>query len=178
MAVLGLPGLQDRKAVRDWMDGHTSDSAELYQSLPSLPVGDAWIWTPQEQRLARDHFPTITTLDTSSTPAAGQRRAVRSALSADDIAKLTLLLAEIAGATPGIPRVRRERVRTSAGAAIVRLRERLKLTQDELARMIGSEQKSISRMESGRTFVSTRALEKIATATDSELRVEFVPKTK
>ena len=58
----------------------------------------------------------------------------------------------------------------------VRLRQRLNLSQADLAQKIGSEQKSISRMENGRTFVSTRIMEKIAEATESELRVEFLPR--
>ena len=52
------------------------------------------------------------------------------------------------------------------------------MSQAELAEKIGSEQKSISRMESGRTFVSTRVLERIADKTRCELRVEFVPRAK
>lgn len=46
----------------------------------------------------------------------------------------------------------------------------------QVAQMIGSEQKAISRMEAGRTFVSTRILERMAEKTRTELRVEFVAK--
>lgn len=67
MAVLALPGRHARAAVRSWLEGGTAESDADYNSLPSLAVGDAWIWTPREQSLAREHFPSITTYDSSST---------------------------------------------------------------------------------------------------------------
>ena len=179
MAVLALPGRHDRLAVRSWMEGVTDATTEIYNSLPTLAVGDAWIWTPQEKRLGRDHFPLIATYDTSSTPAAGHARPPKSALSATQLAELRSAFDAIQGVGGDGKRLRlRGATRTAAGAAIVRLREQLRLTQAELAVLIGSEQKSISRMESGRTFVSTRILERIAKETGYDLRIEFVQRAK
>ena len=178
MAVLALPGRHDRLAVRSWLEGVTEQTDEIYNSLPTLSVGDAWIWTPQEKRLAREHFPLIATYDTSSTPAAGYARPPKSGLSEEQLSELKAALDKLQGGGGGAgKRLRTHGLSpTAAGAAMVRLRERLKLTQAELAEVIGSEQKSISRMESGRTFVSTRILERIAEKTGSELKVEFVMK--
>ena len=179
MAVLALPGLHDRKAVAAWMEGVTEDASEVFNTLPTLATGEGWVWTPQQKRLIRERFPSITTFDSSSTPVAGQRRVPQSALSPETLEALRQAFAALAGNTSTAPRKTRLRgvSPTAAGAAIRRLRESRNISQEDLAKLIGSEQKSISRMESGRTFVSTRILERIADKTGCELRVAFVPKT-
>ena len=178
MAVLALPGLHDRRAVADWMEGVTDNAAAVFKSLPSLDVGEGWVWTPQTSRLARERFPVITTYDSSSTPRAGNARA-ESAISATVLDELRrafeLLTGVVDDAAPRKTR-RRGASTTTAGAAIRRLRETRNISQAELAELIGSEQKSISRMESGSTFVSTRILERIAEKTGTELRVDFAAK--
>lgn len=58
---------------------------------------------------------------------------------------------------------------------IIAARSRAGLTQDELARKMHTSQSSIARLESGRSKPSTATLEKIAAATNSKLRVKFVP---
>lgn len=42
-------GPQDRKALRDWVEFHTAegDFDKFMDSLPSLPTGEAWIWSPE-----------------------------------------------------------------------------------------------------------------------------------
>ncbi len=42
-------GPQDRKALRDWVEFHTAegDFEKFMDSLPSLPTGEAWIWSPE-----------------------------------------------------------------------------------------------------------------------------------
>ena len=170
LAALSLPGLHDRKAVRDWLEGVTTEALDVFNTLPALDVGEAWIWTPHGRRLTRDRFPLITTLDTSSTPTRSDRRVSPGALSP---AKLQALAQAFQGAPSGSPRHRRHAAPTVAGLAIIALRHQLRITQAELAEKIGSEQKSISRMESGATFVSTRILEKIAEATGHDLLVTF-----
>ena len=179
MAVLALPGLHDRKAVAAWMEGVTEDASEVFNTLPTLATGEGWVWTPQQKRLIRERFPSITTFDSSSTPVAGQRRVPQSALSPETLEALRQAFAALAGNPSTAPRKTRLRgvSPTAAGAAIRRLRESRNISQEDLAKLIGSEQKSISRMESGRTFVSTRILERIADKTGCELRVAFVPKT-
>lgn len=42
-------GPQDRKALQDWVEFHTAegDFDKFMASLPSLPTGEAWIWSPE-----------------------------------------------------------------------------------------------------------------------------------
>ncbi len=42
-------GPQDRKALQDWVEFHTAegDFDKFMSSLPSLPTGEAWIWSPE-----------------------------------------------------------------------------------------------------------------------------------
>jgi len=40
---------QDRKALRDWVEYHSAegDFEKFMDSLPSLPTGEGWIWSPE-----------------------------------------------------------------------------------------------------------------------------------
>lgn len=40
---------QDRKALRDWVEYHSADGdfEKFMDSLPSLPTGEGWIWSPE-----------------------------------------------------------------------------------------------------------------------------------
>lgn len=40
---------QDRKALRDWVEYHAAegDFEKFMESLPSLPTGEGWIWSPE-----------------------------------------------------------------------------------------------------------------------------------
>jgi hypothetical protein len=42
-------GPQDRKALRDWVEYHTAegDFEKFISSLPSLPTGEGWLWSPE-----------------------------------------------------------------------------------------------------------------------------------
>lgn len=181
MAVLAMPGLQDRRAIRDWMEGVTDEAESVFASLPSLSVGEGWVWTPRERVLSQEKFPAITTLDTSATPGVGSRRSHRGGLDDEALSRLREVFAAVAtptaptGALRTIVGGRHRRVITAAGDAILELRRRANLSQKELAALIGSEQKAISRMESGRTFASSRVLERIAEKLHCTLRIEFVP---
>lgn len=78
---------QDRRAVEDWV-GEWADAAkgkEIIGSLPSLPVGDAWIWAPQLDHLKRVHFPLAATFDSGK---ALSRDEAAPTLTAIDAAKL------------------------------------------------------------------------------------------
>ena len=59
---------------------------------------------------------------------------------------------------------------------IARLREKRGLNQKELARRMGTSERAISRLESGEyEGFSLKSLEKIAEATGTRLKIEFVP---
>jgi DNA-binding XRE family transcriptional regulator len=59
---------------------------------------------------------------------------------------------------------------------IAKLRERKGLSQQEFARLMGTSQQAISRIESGEYEGFTlKTLQKIAEATGTHLKIEFVP---
>lgn len=58
-------------------------------------------------------------------------------------------------------------------SALIEARGRAGLTQEELARRMGTTQAVIARLESGRVKPSTRTLERFAAATGTRLRITF-----
>jgi ribosome-binding protein aMBF1 (putative translation factor) len=60
-------------------------------------------------------------------------------------------------------------------SALIEVRARAGLTQEELAQRMKTKQAVIARLESGRTKPSTRTLERIAEATGHRLRISFEP---
>lgn len=58
---------------------------------------------------------------------------------------------------------------------IAEARHRAKLSQQQLARKVGTSQASVARWESGAQMPSTSTLTKVAKATGSRLRVELLP---
>lgn len=71
---------QDLKAMQAWIDVHGSieERDTLMASLPSLPLGDAWFWSPGWPTAAgifeRVHVLPIETFDSGATPKAGEQR--------------------------------------------------------------------------------------------------------
>lgn len=71
---------QDLAAMDAWIDVHgtAEQRATLMESLPSLPQGDAWIWSPgwptDEGIFQRVHVDRIETFDSGATPKPGERR--------------------------------------------------------------------------------------------------------
>ena len=63
-----------------------------------------------------------------------------------------------------------------ASQAIAAARKRARLTQVQLAKRIKTDQKAIWRLETGRQNATVGMLWKIALATDSELRLDLVPR--
>ncbi len=69
-----------------------------------------------------------------------------------------------------------ERRALALALKVARLREKKGLTQNELARLMGTSQQAISRIESGDyEGFSLKTLEKIAEATQTRLKIDFVP---
>jgi ribosome-binding protein aMBF1 (putative translation factor) len=60
-------------------------------------------------------------------------------------------------------------------SALIGARTRADLTQEELARRMGTTQAAIARLESGRIRPTTRTLERYAKATGTRLRLSFEP---
>ncbi len=62
-------------------------------------------------------------------------------------------------------------------SAVIDVRNRAGLTQEELARKMGTTQPVVARLESGRSRPSMRTLERLADATGSRLLISFAPRT-
>jgi uncharacterized protein len=71
---------QDLKAMDAWIDVHGTreQRATLMSSLPSLPVGDAWFWSPgwptERGIFQRVHVLPIETFDSGASPKPGEKR--------------------------------------------------------------------------------------------------------
>ncbi len=71
---------QDLAAMDAWIEVHGTPEqrATLMESLPSLPRGDAWVWSPgwptDEGIFQRVHVDPIETFDSGATPEPGQKR--------------------------------------------------------------------------------------------------------
>jgi transcriptional regulator with XRE-family HTH domain len=62
--------------------------------------------------------------------------------------------------------------------ALIRARAHADMTQEQVAKAMGTTQAAIARLESGRSMPSTRTLKRFAEATGTRLRVSFVPEKK
>ena len=60
-------------------------------------------------------------------------------------------------------------------SSVIEARTRAKLTQEQLAKKMGTTQAVVARLESGRVMPSTRTLERFAEATGTKLRITFEP---
>jgi ribosome-binding protein aMBF1 (putative translation factor) len=59
--------------------------------------------------------------------------------------------------------------------ALIKARAHADMTQEEVAKAMGTTQAVVARLESGRTMPSTRTLERFAKATHTRLRISFEP---
>jgi hypothetical protein len=91
---------QDLGAMNEWIDVHGTQEQRktLMGSLPSLPVGDAWVWSPgwptDEGIFERVHVLPIETFDSGSTPKPGVKRREPKTLAKVDLAALERQMAE------------------------------------------------------------------------------------
>lgn len=86
----------DRKAIEAWIDAHgeKAERDEVMGSLPSLPIGTAWLWSPGFLGLLkRIRIRKRTTFDSSSTPRAGASRATPKTVADVDLGALTQRMA-------------------------------------------------------------------------------------
>jgi transcriptional regulator with XRE-family HTH domain len=63
----------------------------------------------------------------------------------------------------------------AVASALVKARGEAAMTQEQVARAMGTTQAVVARLESGRTMPSTRTLERFAKATHTRLRISFEP---
>lgn len=60
-------------------------------------------------------------------------------------------------------------------AALIRARAEAGLTQEQLAKRMGTKQEVVARWEGGKVMPSTRTLTRLAKATGTTLRISFAP---
>jgi len=63
-------------------------------------------------------------------------------------------------------------------SALIKARGDADMTQEQVARAMGTTQAVVARLESGRVLPSTRTLERFAKATRTKLRISFEPERK
>lgn len=86
LVVLRTIAPQDLAAMKAWIDVHgtTEQGKELMDSLPSLPIGDAWFWSPgwptEQGIFERTHILPIETFDSGATPKPGEKKIVPKSL--------------------------------------------------------------------------------------------------
>jgi ribosome-binding protein aMBF1 (putative translation factor) len=199
LIAMGVTSLQDRDAVKAWVDGNADrdQARKVYYSLAKLPVGEGWIWAPDHDLLDRVKFPAIRTLDTSKTPQAGDTRITAPVLASADLAKIakqiqaiqatqdsnTKRSAKTAAAKPPlvpvqpIPATRPKVVTATApsqlGGAILAARMAAGLSQTELAAKLKTAQGNIARLEKAGSIPSTSTLQRVAKATGHKLVITF-----
>lgn len=91
---------QDLAALNAWIDVHGTEEQRktLMDSLPALPIGDAWVWSPGwpsvEGIFKRIHVLPIETFDSGATPKPGEKRIEPKAVADVDLDSLQRQMAE------------------------------------------------------------------------------------
>lgn len=97
LVALRLTAPADQKAIDDWVKTHAEGAQRdtFMSSLPSLPVGTAWFWSPGWLELfEKVKVRTRKTLDSSSTPKVGQQVASQHVMAAVDLAAISKQLSD------------------------------------------------------------------------------------
>lgn len=109
---------QDLKAIDAWVDVHGSDEERktLKESLPSLPTGDAWVWSPgwptTKGIFKRVHVGAIKTFDSGASPKPGEKRVEPKAVAQVDLEAVRTQMAEVVErAAASDPKALRARIR-------------------------------------------------------------------
>lgn len=89
---------KDLGAIREWVDVHADQrqAEAMIASLPSLPIGEAWLWAPATDLFERVQIRRRRTFDSGSTPKAGERAIAPRILAPVDIARLGATIAATA----------------------------------------------------------------------------------
>ena len=93
LVAMRLIAPQDRRAIDDWIGewADAQEGRELARSLPSLPTGDAWIWSPEMDHLERAHCPLAATYDSGH----ARSRGTAERLPEIDVAEIAARLEEV-----------------------------------------------------------------------------------
>jgi hypothetical protein len=114
LIALRMVAPHDREAIDTWVRVHGTPEQrdELMASLPSLPVGDAWIWSPGWLDLfSRVMIRRRETFDSSATPKVGEERRAPERLAPVDLEALReAIAATIEKVEQDDPKVLRRRI--------------------------------------------------------------------
>lgn len=117
MVALRTIAPQDLKAMDAWIEvhGEPGQRETLLSSLPALPVGDAWFWSPGWPTTSgifqRVHVLPIETFDSGASPKAGEKRIEPKNLADVDLGALTKqMAATIEKAKANDPKLLRQRI--------------------------------------------------------------------
>lgn len=113
LVVFQLNGAHERKAIESWVVHQGIDIGEMVDQLPSLPVGHAFLWSPQWLgKLQRIQISKKRSADTSATPKIGKQRPnLTKALDKKALANLEKsMAASVEEAKKNDPRVLRKRI--------------------------------------------------------------------
>lgn len=114
LIALGMTGPRDVAAIDEWVRLHADEdqAKEVKASLPSLPVGTAWVWSPGWLEILRKvQIRPRDTFDSSATPKPGQARATARHMTPIDVAALGAQMeALVQQARDNDPRALRARV--------------------------------------------------------------------
>lgn len=113
LTVLNMNHPKDLKAIENWISDHVNRSTmiDMMQSLPSLPVGTAWVWAPEAMTFERVDVRRKRTFDSGRTPRAGERAAPPKVLAKIDVERLGAAIREtVERAKANDPKALRERV--------------------------------------------------------------------
>lgn len=85
----------DLGAIEDWVKVHAKREVakEMIESLPDLPKGDAWVWSPHQKLHKRITFRDLETFDSSRTPKPGETQRRPRVLSKVDLERLGATIA-------------------------------------------------------------------------------------
>lgn len=150
---------QDLEAMNAWVDVHgsTEQRRQLMQSLPSLPVGSAWFWSPgwpsERGIFERVQVGKRETYDSGATPKAGEHRSEPKRAAEVDLGALTAkMAATIERAKADDPKELRKRIaelereaKAKAAAPAAKV-ERVETKTVEL-RLPGFDPKTLKRLE-------------------------------
>lgn len=95
LTLLRMNHPKDLGAIDDWVGVHGDPllAKQLRASLPSLPIGDAWVWAPASDIFERVSIRRRRTFDSGRTPKAGERAVAPKVLAQVDIARLGATIA-------------------------------------------------------------------------------------
>lgn len=115
LILLGMTGANDLKAIDEWVGKNADfgEAREIMGTLPGLPIGTAWVWSPAWLGITRKvEIRSRVTFDSSATPKVGDRRVEPTEFADIDMAALTQAIEASAEKVSGEdPKVLRQRLR-------------------------------------------------------------------